>query len=184
MKEKITSLSIFKTMIKEELFPITDNDGNTIGKASRSECHNGISFLLHPVVHLYVFNSKGELYLQKRSRLKKIQPGKWDTSVGGHVDYGEEIETALLREAREELGITEYAPEYIDKYIFTSKVECELVYIFKCIYDGKIIPNPEEIEEGRFWLIDEIVSKLNTEELTPNFRYEFPKTFAYLLSNI
>ncbi|MBO7626585.1 MAG: NUDIX domain-containing protein, partial [Paludibacteraceae bacterium] len=98
-------------MAQDELFPIIDEDGNVIGKATRRECHSG-SMLLHPVVHLHVFNSKGELYLQKRSLSKDIQPGKWDTAVGGHVDYGEEIETALRREAREELGITEYTPVF------------------------------------------------------------------------
>ena len=73
-----------------EHFPIVNENGEIIGKATRTECHSG-SFLLHPVVHLHVFNSRGELYLQKRAENKDIQPGKWDTSVGGHVDYGEEI---------------------------------------------------------------------------------------------
>ena len=75
-----------------------------IGSATRGECHNG-SKLLHPVVHLHVFNSKGEVYLQKRPEWKDIQPGKWDTSVGGHLDYGETPEQALVREVREELGM-------------------------------------------------------------------------------
>ena len=46
-------------MAQDELFPIIDEDGNVIGKATRRECHSG-SMLLHPVVHLHVFNSKGE----------------------------------------------------------------------------------------------------------------------------
>ena len=83
-------------MSDEELFPLVDEDGNQIGKATRRECHSG-TMLLHPVVHLHVFNAKGELYLQKRSTDKDIQPGKWDTSVGGHVDYGETVENALKR---------------------------------------------------------------------------------------
>ena len=75
----------------EEMFPIVDEEGNITGAATRGECHNG-SKLLHPVVHLHVFNSKGELYLQKRPEWKDIQPGKWDTSVGGHVDLGESVD--------------------------------------------------------------------------------------------
>ena len=75
------------------MFPIVDEQGNIISAATRGECHNG-SKLLHPVVHLHVFNSQGEIYLQKRPDWKDIQPGKWDTAVGGHVDYGEEIEDA------------------------------------------------------------------------------------------
>ena len=62
-------------MAQDELFPIIDEDGNVIGKATRRECHSG-SMLLHPVVHLHVFNSKGELYLQKRSLSKDIQTRK------------------------------------------------------------------------------------------------------------
>ena len=69
-----------------ELFPIVDEEGHVIGKATRKECHGG-SMLLHPVVHLHILNSNGDLYLQKRSVNKDIQPGKWDTSVGGHVDF-------------------------------------------------------------------------------------------------
>ena len=73
------------------------------------------------MVHLHVFNSKGEVYLQRRPDWKDIQPGKWDTSVGGHIDYGEEPEQALVREVREELGITEFTPEHVGKYVFESK---------------------------------------------------------------
>ena len=91
-------------MAKEEIFPLVDEAGNLVGSATRKECHSG-SMLLHPVVHLHIFNSKGELFLQKRSSLKDIQPGKWDTAVGGHIDLGENVEMALRREAREELGI-------------------------------------------------------------------------------
>ena len=91
----------------EEMFPIVDEEGNITGAATRKECHSG-SKLLHPVVHLHVFNDKGELYLQKRPAWKDIQPNKWDTSVGGHIDLGESVEMALKREAQEELGISDY----------------------------------------------------------------------------
>ena len=67
----------------EEMFPVVDEDGNILSAATRGECHSG-SKLLHPVVHLHVFNSRGELYLQKRPEWKDIQPGKWDTAVGGN----------------------------------------------------------------------------------------------------
>ena len=89
--------------MKEEWFPLVNEKGETIGKATRKECHNG-SKMLHPVVHLHIFNKAGDLYLQKRSINKDIQPGKWDTAVGGHIDYGETVEDALHREVREELG--------------------------------------------------------------------------------
>ena len=109
-------------MNKEEWFPLIDEQGNTIGKATRRECHNG-SKLLHPVVHLHIINNDGELYLQKRSDKKEIKPGKWDTAVGGHVDWGEEPLVALRREVREEVGVTDFVPQHVLTYLFESERE-------------------------------------------------------------
>ena len=163
-----------------EIFPIVDEEGNVIGSATRGECHSG-SHILHPVVHLHVFNSKGEVYLQKRPDWKDIQPGKWDTAVGGHIDYGETPETALRREVREELGITGFTPEYIGHYVFESQRERELVYVNKTVYDGLVRPSEEELDGGRFWSMAEIRDSLGKGILTPNFESEFRRFFSHLL---
>lgn len=155
----------------EEMFPLVDEQGNIIGAAKRGECHNG-SKLLHPVVHLHVFNSKGELYLQKRPEWKDIQPGKWDTAVGGHIDLGENVEMALKREVHEELGITDFQPEAIQSYVFESAREKELVYSYKTVYEGSITPS-EELAGGRFWSIEEIKNNIGKGVFTPNFENEF-----------
>jgi isopentenyldiphosphate isomerase len=155
-----------------EFFPIVTENGEVTGKASRSECHAG-TFILHPVVHLHVFNSAGELYLQKRALNKDIQPGKWDTSVGGHVDYGEEILEALKREVREELGINKFKPSFIDRYKFVSHQEAELIHSYYTIYDGQITADPVEISEGRFWKLTEINEQLGQDIFTPNFEQEY-----------
>lgn len=154
----------------EELFPIVDENGNILDAATRGECHNG-SKRLHPVVHLHICNSRGEIYLQKRPEWKDIQPGKWDTAVGGHVDLGESIDIALRREVREELGITEFKPEPLDRYVFESSRERELVYAFKTVYDGEIHPS-EELDGGRFWTVEEIRQHLGLGIFTPNFENE------------
>ena len=160
----------------EERFPLVDEAGQVIGSATRGECHNG-SKLLHPVVHLHVFNSKGEVYLQKRPEWKDIQPGKWDTSVGGHLDYGETPEQALVREVREELGITDFQSERQEMYVFESRRERELVYVNTTVYDGPIIPSAEELDGGRFWSIAEIREAMGQNLLTPNFESEFKRFF-------
>ena len=157
-----------------EILPIVNERGIIIGKAQRHEVHNG-SKILHPVVHLQVFNSKGELYLQKRPSWKKIQPDKWDTAVGGHIAFGEKPETALRREAMEEIGITDFTPSKPRTYIWDCPVEKELVYTFKTIYDGPIIPS-DETDGGRFWPLDEIRANLGKGLFTPNFEQEFKQS--------
>lgn len=154
----------------EEMFPIVNEDGNITGAATRGECHSGTK-LLHPVVHLHVFNSQGLLYLQRRPAWKDIQPGKWDTAVGGHVDLGECVEEALKREVREELGITDFTPQRITQYVFESDREKELVFVYKTIYDGTISPS-DELDGGRFWTADEIRESLGKGIFTPNFESE------------
>ena len=165
--------------IKEEWFPLIDETGLVVGKALRSECHSG-SMLLHPVVHLHIFDKQGRLYLQRRSMSKEIQPGKWDTAVGGHVDYGETIEEALCREVREELGITGFEPIHNFTYLFQSSVEREMVYSYRTIYEGDIVIDPEEIDEGRYWDIDEVMAHMGKGVFTPNFKDEFQRLLTIL----
>lgn len=160
----------------QEMFPLVDEQGNIIGAATRGECHNG-SKQLHPVIHLHVFNSKGELYLQKRPDWKDIQPGKWDTSVGGHIDLGESVEMALKREACEELGITDFTPERLMHYVFESPREKELVFVHKTVYDGEIHPS-DELDGGRFWSIEDIKENIGKGVFTPNFEGEIEKVIS------
>ncbi|MFZ1236908.1 MAG: NUDIX domain-containing protein [Prevotella sp.] len=160
-----------------ELLPVVDAEGNVTGSVLRAEAHNG-SRILHPVVHLHVFNSSGELYLQKRPSWKSIQPDKWDTACGGHVDAGEEIKNALKREVQEELGITDYTPEFIKYYVFDSIQEKELVYVFKTIYDGQFTLHPTELSGGRFWSKAEIIENMNKGLFTPNFEKEYLSLFG------
>ncbi|HEY5569865.1 MAG TPA: NUDIX domain-containing protein [Bacteroidales bacterium] len=161
---------------KVEWFPLVDEQGAVIGKATRTECHSG-SFLLHPVVHLHLFNTKGELYLQKRSMTKDIQPGKWDTAVGGHIDYGETVEEALYREVREEIAITGFTPSFLKSYTFRSNVEFELVHTFKTVCDTLPNPDPSELDDGRYWTLSEIEANLGKEVFTPNFESEYRLLF-------
>lgn len=164
----------------EELFPLVDEAGNVTGSATRQTCHNGCK-LLHPVVHLHVFNEAGELFLQKRPMHKDIQPGKWDTAVGGHVDFGETPDAALVRESREELGIVGFTPIFVARYVFESEIEKELVYIYKTVYTETISPDAEELDGGRFWSVEEIDTLIGKEVFTPNFEKEFTRFRTALL---
>lgn len=156
----------------QELLPIVDESGHVTGSATRGECHSGTG-LLHPVVHLHVFDPAGRIFLQRRPLWKDIQPGKWDTAVGGHVDLGEETPAALIREAREELGLTGFTPETIARYVFESPRERELVNVFAATV-AEDAPHPsDELDGGRFFTIREVEENLGKDLFTPNFEQEY-----------
>lgn len=169
--------------MNEEIFPLVDEDGNIIGQASRNQCHNG-SKLLHPVIHLHIFNNKGELLLQKRSPNKDIQPNKWDSSVAGHIDLGEIPETALHREAFEEVGIINITPQFITKYVIETENERELSYCFYTVYNGKFKFNKDEISEGKFWEIEKISELIGQNIFTYNFEIDFQRFLKDGISNL
>lgn len=154
-----------------EIFPIVDAKGRVIGSATRGECHGG-SMLLHPVVHLHLLNTCGELFLQKRPEWKDIQPGRWDTAVGGHIDFGEDRLSALRREVREEIGISDFSPQLITSYVFQSDREREYVNVFTTVSDTPPIPS-DELDGGRFWTIAEIEAAIGSRVFTPNFENEY-----------
>jgi len=169
LKAKATSLN----RSNEEWVPLVDEQGKILGRATRKEVHSGPG-KLHPVVHLHIINSKGEIYLQKRSMLKDTFPGKWDTSVGGHVDLGETIEQALLRETAEELNITGIRPVPLVQYKWETAFESELVFSFTALYNATPVINKTELDNGKFWTINEIRKNLGSGIFTPNFENEFP----------
>ncbi len=156
----------------EEWLPIVNEKGVIIGKAPRSVCHRGEK-LLHPVIHLHVLNAQKHVYLQKRPMNKLVQPGKWDTAVGGHISVGESLETALKREAWEEIGLKEFSARLVKTYKWETEIEAELVYSFVS-YDFKSIHlHSDEVEEGRFWTTKQIENNMGKGVFTPNFEYEY-----------
>ncbi len=170
-KRKAKQQSLFPAD-DEEWLPIVDTTGKVTGKALRSVCHNGQK-LLHPVVHLHVINHAGHVFLQKRPVNKLIQPGKWDTAVGGHIAFGEDVKTALKREAFEEIGLENFSARPLGSYVFESNVEREMIYSFITHDFRGINIHSNEVAEGRFWSKKRIESNIGNGTFTPNFEHEY-----------
>ena len=176
-----TADSLPQTVQQVEYFPIVEPNGLVIGRSTREYCHGGAK-PLHPVIHVHIIDRYSRIYLQKRSMKKDIQPGKWDTAVGGHVSYGESIVEAVYREAYEELRLIEFNPIHIETYQFESPVEKEMVSIFAAVGSYELNPDLDEVDEGRWWPVEEIDANIGKGVFTPNFESEFQMIRKQLLA--
>ncbi len=165
----------------EEFFDVYNADGSWRGLFPRSECH-GNPELIHKSVHVVVFDSTcRKILLQKRSMSKDIQPGKWDTAVGGHVAAGESVEAAARRELAEELGIAG-EPEFFFNSTIKNNVESELVTVFKLVSNGPFDFSKEEIDEVKFFDLADFADPANRlrADFTPNLQKELADILEYI----
>jgi isopentenyl-diphosphate delta-isomerase type 1 len=161
-----------------ELFDIVDENDNVIGTARRDECH-GNPALVHRAVHVLVVNANGDMLLQERSALKDIQPGKWDTSVGGHLEPGESYRDAAVREMAEELGLTGLPLTFLYMSKIRNTVESENIATFLTRHDGEVSWNEQEITAVRLWSAAEIDATIGRDVFTPNFEEEWAMFSAF-----
>ena len=176
-----TAESMPERAVASEWFPVVESSGLVIGRATRNYCHSGAK-PLHPVIHIHIIDRFSRIYLQKRSMRKDIQPGKWDTAVGGHVSYGEGILEAVYREAFEELKFTDFNPIHLETYQFESEIECEQVNVFAAVGSYDLQPDLDEVDEGRWWELADIDANLGKGVFTPNFESEFTMIRRSLLA--
>lgn len=160
-----------------EMLDIFDAAGNCIGQASRKECH-GNPALLHRTSHVMVFHpEEPALLLQLRKKDRLIQPGKWDTAVGGHLASGEDYRTGALRELEEELGIQ--VPADALQHLFDSpirnEIESEDTRVFGIMHGGPFVFQESEIDGVRFWRFSELRDPANFPLFTPNLVKELER---------
>lgn len=160
----------------DEMLTLVTDDDRVIGPVPRRLAH-GDPTLVHRSVHVLVIG-RGGLLLQKRSLSKDTQPGKWDTSVGGHVGYGQTYEEAARREAAEELGLSLDGLEFLYPSRIRNAVESENIRTYLHLSDGPFRPEPGEIDAIRFWSRSEIDAALGTGIFTPNFEEEYAQFLA------
>jgi isopentenyl-diphosphate delta-isomerase type 1 len=134
---------------QKEMFIVVDNNDNLLGYKTRYECHHDKT-IIHRTIGLLVYNSKGEILLQKRSKTKDLNPGMWAIGVGGHVTKGQTYDEAAFREMKEELGIkTEIQP--IKIWLMETDQEKEMAMLYQAIYEGPYHVDPSEVEEVKYF---------------------------------
>ncbi len=139
----------------EETFDVVNERDEVIGRQTRSEVHR--LGLQHRAVHVLVFNSRGEVFLQKRSMKKDRQPGLWDSSASGHVDSGEDYDACAVRELREEIGLVpRAAPARLFKIAASAETDHEHVWVYRCEAEGPFDLNAEEIERGGWFAPEQV----------------------------
>jgi isopentenyl-diphosphate delta-isomerase type 1 len=141
--------------MNDELLYEVDANDRPLGARRRGDVHR--LGLLHRSVHILVFNSRGELLLQKRSMAKDISPGLWDTSAAGHVDFGESYDDCARRELGEELGIANPVNlRCLFKLPASEHTGWEFVRVYRLVHDGPLVPNAAEIDTGRWFSADAV----------------------------
>jgi 16S rRNA (adenine1518-N6/adenine1519-N6)-dimethyltransferase len=151
-----------------ERFPVVDEDDQLLGDAPRAEVHG--NNLRHRAVHILIFNTVGELFLQKRSRWKDRHPLLWDSSAAGHVDAGEEYDATATRELREELGVTAELTR-VAKLPASERTGQEFIWLYRAQHDGPFTLAPSEVEYGDFFPIDVVSEwvKARPGDFAPGF---------------
>ncbi len=136
----------------DEILEVVDENDNVVGTARRGDIH--AQGLLHRAAHVLVFDQRGRLYLQKRSMNKDTHPGKWTTSASGHVDPGEDYQSAARRELAEELGL-ELDIDFVGLIKACPGTEGEFTTVYRAVTNKEPRPNPEEISRGEFFELSE-----------------------------
>jgi len=154
---------------EDELVTIVDERNRVVGAVPRREMRAGN--LPHRATYILVFNSRGELYVQKRTERKDVFPGYYDVAAGGVILAGESYEEGAVRELEEELGIRDVPLTRL--FDFSYKDESVKIWgaAFSCLYDGEVVLQQEEVESGAFLVVDEVFRLAETELFTPDGLY-------------
>lgn len=146
--------------MNEEIFDVVNEHDEVIDRKPRSVVH--ARGLLHRAVHVLVFNSCGQIFLQKRSMKKDRQPGVWDSSASGHLDSGEDYYACAVRELREEIGLSlTQPPRRLFKIDACEETDAEFVWVYRCDSEGPFALHPDEIDEGGWFTPAEVTRWMN-----------------------
>jgi 8-oxo-dGTP pyrophosphatase MutT (NUDIX family) len=153
----------------DEIVAIVDEHNRVVGAAPRHEMR--AKRLPHRSTYILVFNSRGELYIQKRTPTKDVFPGYYDVAAGGVVLTGETYEQGAERELEEEMGIRGVPLTRLFEFYFANDYTRLWGCAYTCIYDGEVVLQEEEVESGAFVGVSDVLRRAETELFTPDGMY-------------
>ncbi len=153
----------------DEIVAIVDEHNAVVGALPRREMR--AKRLPHRSTYILVFNSRGELYIQKRTTTKDVFPGYYDTAAGGVVLAGESYEQGAEREIEEEMGIRGVPLTPLFDFYFEHEHTRLWGRAFSCQYDGEVFLQAEEVESGAFVPIPDVLRRAETAPFTPDGLY-------------
>lgn len=141
---------------QKELFIVVDKEDNILEYRTRYDCHHDKN-LIHRAIGVIIYNNNGDILLQKRSKFKDLNPGKYTISASGHVAKGQSYLEAAVRETEEELGIN-IPVVFAKKFIVRNDQESEICVLFTAKTNGPFYPSSDEIDTIEFSSISKIKS--------------------------
>ncbi|MSU65283.1 MAG: NUDIX domain-containing protein [Opitutus sp.] len=166
----------------EEWFDVVNDRDEVVGRATRREVH--ATGLWHRAVHVLVFDRAGRVFLQKRTILKDLSPGLWDSSCSGHLDAGEDYDPAAVRELQEEIGVRVVTtPERWFRVEPCVETGWEFVWVYRLRHDGPLTLEPKEIQYGEWVAPAEISQRMaaSPENYCPSFKLLWPRAVQSLI---
>lgn len=150
----------------KELIVIVDENNVELKPRTRAEMR--AENLIHRATYILVFNSKGELFVQKRTAVKDIYPSHYEIAAGGVVAAGESYEESAKRELKEELGIDKDDLIFHFDNFYDTPTNRVWGRVFSCTYDGPMHLQEEEVESGEFMPVSSVLSMIKKKPFCPD----------------
>lgn len=153
----------------DEIVALVDGRNHVTGATTRRAMR--AKNLPHRSTYILVFNSRGQLYVQKHTMTKDVFPGYYDPATGGVVLSGESYEQSAVRELAEEMGIHNTPLTRLFDFYFSDPHTRVWGSVFSCTYDGLLTLQEEEVESVSLLTIEEVFQQAVTHPFTPDGLY-------------
>ena len=153
-------------MSASELIDIVDDNDRVIEQVTRAEMR--AKRLRHRCVYIILLNSKGRIFVHRRTLTKDVYPGFWDATIGGVVGSGEGYDEGASREVAEEVGLDDLALTRLFSVSYEDETTRVAGVAYSCTSDRPLRLQADEIVEGRWATVDEVVELTRRERFCPD----------------